>query len=202
MKLIFLCLITGFFSANLSAQKTQSANSLKQENENLKATISKLKQDTAFLSQKIALCDIFSKQSQYELTSFSKSFKVEILSCKGDRDKQTVKIELLISHNLPHQNVSMRLGKEESKAIDELGNVFSVKEGGIGSSSTSTDGNTIVNSKVPTDIPVKCYIIVRNVLPSTDRFKFVSIKWGFTNFDDGGIPIWGNLEIRNFKIQW
>lgn len=183
----------------LFGQAPQNCDALKKENQNLKATISKLRQDTTFLNEKIALCDYLNKPKEYDIKSFSAAFNVEVLSCKGDRGQQTVTVEFLISHSLPHQELCINIGTEDAKAADELGNSFQAKEGNIATKST-TYGYTC--TKVPTDVPTKSYIIFRNIMPSTDIIKFLTIRYGFRNADGGGQYSMGNLEIRNLKIQW
>ncbi len=152
MKILFIYLVAGLISMQTFGQTQQNCDIVKKENQNLKATISKLRQDTAFLNKKIALCDVFNKPREFDLRSFSNAFNVVVLSCKGDRGQQTVKIEFLISHSLTHQEVCINIGTDDAKAENELGDTFVAKEGNIANEST-TFGYTC--TKVPTDVPTK-----------------------------------------------
>ncbi|MBW8323704.1 MAG: hypothetical protein K0M50_02965 [Prolixibacteraceae bacterium] len=198
MKRFVILAFVGLITINTAGQTAQNIDAIKKENLNLKAVINSLKQDTAFLNKKINMCDFFNQPKEFELVSFSKDFNVELLSCKGDRGLQTVMVEVLISHKLPHQEVCMGIRTDDAQAADELGNFFAAKEASIANQTTTYR----ICATVPSGVPTKSYIIFRNIMPSTDILKFLTLRYRFRNADGGGSYSNGNLEIRNLKIQW
>ena len=159
-----------------------------------------MKQDTTLLKSKIDYCDALSRPKNYELKSISNSFDIQILSCKGDRNNQTIRIDFVISHRLIHQKVCIAGSEENGKAYDEIGNEYKLKESQIGNATSELFGGKC--TKVPTDIPLKGYFIYRNVLPGTDLLKLAFIKFKYSDFDGGYNENNGELEIKNIKVIW
>ncbi|MCD4792953.1 MAG: hypothetical protein K8R54_06960 [Bacteroidales bacterium] len=133
---------------------------------------------------------------EVEIKSFNDAFEFKVLSCKGATDDQTVTIEFLIIHHQVHKSVS--LDDNNSKAYDISGNEFSGKEGTLG----TEDANKYSSSKIPTSVPFKGTITFKNILPSTEMFKFVTLPFKHKNYDGGDNASEANAEIRNLKIEW
>lgn len=133
------------------------------------------------------------------IKGISESIDIQIIDCIGSSDQQTVTINFVISHSMVHQEMCINIDNDDAKAYDIQGNEFLAKFGNIGN--TSSTFNCACN-KVPTDVPVKGSIVFRNVLPSCEFLKFVTIKFGYKNEDGGSSWTKSNLELRNLKIEW
>jgi len=133
---------------------------------------------------------------EVEVKSFNNNFDFKILSCKGKSEDQTVTIEFLILHHQVHKSVSLDVGN--AKAYDISGNEFSGKSGFLGNDYAGRYSHT----KIPTNIPFKGTITFKNILPSVEMFKFVSLPFSQENFDGGGDSSEGYAEIKNLKIEW
>jgi hypothetical protein len=190
------CLI--FFIAFYSNAQ-QNCDTYIKENNKLKASVKTLTQEKDFLNQKLELFNILNSAKDYTVKPFSDDINVQIISCRGDKAQQTVKLEIILSHNLPHQEMCVNIGEKDASAVDELGNTFAAKEGIIGMKST-TYGYICTN--VPTDVPTKSNVTFRNILPGTDKLKFITVKYGYRNADGGMEWKIGFLEIRNISIKW
>jgi hypothetical protein len=192
--LTFTLLLTVLYS---NAQ--QNCDTYIKENNKLKATVKTLTQEKDFLNQKLELFSVLNSAKEYTVKPFSDDVELQIISCKGDKTQQTVKLEIILSHNLPHQEMCVNIGEKDASAVDELGNTYQAKEGVIGLKST-TYGYTCTT--IPTDVPTKSYVTFRNILPGTDKLKFVTVRYGYRNADGGMEWKTGFLEIRNIAIKW
>jgi hypothetical protein len=146
------------------------------------------------------------------IKSFSRAFEVKLLSCKGSKAEQTVKIEFLITQYDVHQELCMKICDEAAKAFDFQGNEILPESAGIGALNKKSTGacttsmfgpSSYVCNKLPTEVPVKVYIVFKDVLPSTKYLKFVTIRFDYKKFTATDNVYQGeNLEIRNLKIKW
>ncbi len=185
-KLLF-CLIVA--SLTLSAQTTET----------LKKEIERLLEENTRLREKLEFCDVFNHSNQFETKSFSSKFDFKVLACKGLRIDQVVEIEVLITHNLPHQKMSLYTGSEAPVAYGEMGDSFELREVKFSHSKT---GFGVERFMAPTGIPIKGKLTFRNILPSTDRLSLVTGTFLFQNQDGGGNEGEGSFEIRNLTIDW
>lgn len=193
--------LTLCISSLAHSQSAPSLDALKKENQKLKSELNKLKDDTTFLAAKLKFCDALNQPRAFELKGISNSIDIDVLSCVGDRNNQTVKIEYLITHQLVHQHVCIASDTRNVKAYDEMGNEIPMKAADIGTNSEGSFTSARCN-KIPTEIPVKGYIIFSSILPSTDLFKFVTAAFKFKNYDSKSDYAYGTLEIKNLKIKW
>ena len=198
MNKLKLILLLSLATIYVNAQQVNCDTYIK-ENTKLKASIKTLTQEKEFLTKKLELFNILNSSKEYSIKPFSDDVNIQVLSCKGDKTQQTVKLEIILSHNLPHQEMCVNIGDNDASAVDELGNTFKAKEGVIGAKST-TYGYTCTN--IPTDVPTKSYVVFRNILPGTDKLKFITVKYGYRNADGGMEWKKGELEIRNIEIKW
>ncbi len=167
------------FSVHVS-QAQLDCEALKKENKMLKAQLG-----------------IGLNNPETKIKSFSDLIDIKITSVKGSPDEQTVKINFLISHEQVHKEIQIDVSY--SKAYDFKGNELSAKNAGIGEKS----GRYSISNKVPTNIPIKAFVTIKNVLPSTEIFKLVSIRFEHKNYDSDNFTnrTKGNLEINNLKID-
>lgn len=175
------------------SQANISCDQLKKENENLKNTISALKQDTTFLHEKLRYLTI-TPDDGMQLSTFSSAYNIKFLSCTGDRSAQTIRIEFSIQHNKVNQEFDGDL--YNSRAYDQIGNEFRTKEGNTGTNPFDY-GNFI-----PTGVDVKCSVVFRGVIGGTDILKLVLLPVSTKDNDGGTNKIFGNIEMRNVKINW
>jgi hypothetical protein len=184
------------------AQTASSSDLLKKENSRLRTQLKLLQDDTTNLHEKLKYCQALDFSKTLEVKGIGSAYNLDVLSCKGDRESQTVKIEFVISHQILHQDVCLAVNDAKyTQAIDELGNEYPVKSTGIGTSANNylTDGRC---NKVPTDTPVKGYIVISSVMPSTQLFRFVSVMFKYRNFGSEDKFTYSNLEIRSIKVTW
>jgi hypothetical protein len=171
---------------------SQTIESLKKENVNLK-------QDTAYLRQVIRTCDLLKKSSDYVISNTNRNVKIEVLSCIGDRYSQTVTIDLMVSHQLPHQKLSIHTGSGAPTAFDNLGNSFQYKSVDF---QNMRNPYGVVEVVIPTDIRIKGSITFRNVLPATENFSFARFDYNIENQDGGHARETYKVEIKNIQIIW
>lgn len=168
------------------------------ENQSLKKKIEDLKQDTVFLKNKLAFFNTITGDHEYSVTSFSSDFDFKVVSCKGDRAAQTVKVEFVVHHKRVNQK--MRISASSYvKAYDELGHAFGYKEVSLGN---VTNSEAIYGVVVPTDIDVRGYLLFRGVLGGTEKFKLIEIPAESGDQDGGGNEVEGKFTIKDIKINW
>ena len=130
-----------------------------------------------------------------KVKSFSPNIDVKILSVVGDKKAQTVTVNLLISHKLVHQKVC--LDNSRINAFDYEGNEYYSKAVAVGN---ARSGDFICNT-IPTEVPVKSYIVFKQILPSVKGLKFAAARVGF-----GPADSWSNefesLELSDLVIDW
>ncbi len=137
------------------------------------------------------------------IKSFSSDFDIKLLSVKGDSNNQTVAIELLTKHAIVHQEICLNYGKNDAKLYDYEGNEYLAKDVKIGALDTKNQfrfGNYVCN-KIPTNVPVKCKIVFKQVLPDKSKMSFLTIKVGYKAFD-GGSYEYGTIELTDLKVDW
>jgi len=192
--------VLGFFSIATFGQAPKNCDALKKDNQQLKESINKLKEDTTFLRSKLAYYDKLNSNVDFTLNSFNSQFTIKILSCTGDRSSQTVKIEFVIHHKKPNQDVTFNgMTTGNINAYDEIGNTFYAKDLGL---ANSTGSYNYAHAIIPTDIDVKGYAIFSGIIGGTDKLKLVNIFVEAKNADGGANPVSGKIEIKNLKIQW
>lgn len=125
----------------------------------------------------------------------------KVIDATGDPQEQTVTINFVITNNKPHQVVRLNNpydGKVRSVAYDDYGSTFYPKSLQIGDKKDSD----FLQDLLLTGVPRKGSIVIRNVLPSVQKFKYVLINWRNYNYDGGENEKKGQIEIKNLKINW
>lgn len=207
MKRIFLTFGLALSANVLLGQANQSAlakenQNLKKENETLKNSIKALKQDTTYLRNVANTCDLLSKSANSEVVNSNSRLKFELLSVKGDRASQTVQVDFFISHSLPNQSFDLHIGDGKPKAWDLLGSVYDLKNATFANNNAPAFSFGVIKVQVPTDVRVKGTLIFRNVLPSTEKFSLVQLKYFLYNSDGGYSNETQTIEIKNVGIKW
>ena len=131
-----------------------------------------------------------------KVKSFSPNIDVKILSVVGDKKAQTVTVNLLISHKLVHQNVC--LDNSRINAFDYEGNEYYSKAVAVGNAKS---GDFSCNT-IPTEVPVKSYIVFKQILPSVKGLKFAAARVGFGPADSWSSELFANLELSDLVIDW
>jgi hypothetical protein len=192
---ISLALILPF---GLKAQTKVNCDKIQNENQSLKSEVAALQQDTIFLRSKLAYYDKLNSNVDYSISSFSSQFDIKVLSCRGDRGAQTVKLEFVVHHRKVNQKMVFGDYNSISSAYDEVGNKFTIKTMAVG----TADGSIIIFPVIPTDIDVRGSIIFKGILGGTDKFRLVQVAVSSEDADGGQNKIEGKLDIRNIKIDW
>ncbi|QFZ54628.1 hypothetical protein FEZ18_07400 [Oceanihabitans sp. IOP_32] len=149
----------------------------------------------------ISSVEIETKEQDTYVKSFSPNFEIKLLSVIGNKNNQTVEIELLLKHKIVHQKVCFNYGKNDAKLYDFEGNEYLAKGVEVGAiNKTSGFGNFACN-KIPTNVPVKGKIIFKQVLSDKSKMSFSTIKVGF-KADDGGSYEYGTIELTNLNVDW
>lgn len=133
--------------------------------------------------------------------SFSPDFDIKLLSVIGNKNNQTVEIELLLSHKVVHQKVCFNYGKNDAKLYDFEGNEYLAKGVEVGAINRVNGFGSYVCNKIPTNVPVKGKIIFKQVLSNKSKMSFSTIKVGF-KADDGGSYEYGTIELTNLNVEW
>lgn len=137
------------------------------------------------------------------IKSFSPDFEVKLLSVIGDKNNQTVEIEVLLKHKIVHQKVCFNYGKGDAKLYDFEGNEYlskGVQIGALSQKDVLSFGSYVCN-KVPTNVPVKGKILFKQVLSDTSKMSFATVKIGYKAFD-GGTYEYGTIELTNLNVDW
>jgi len=119
------------------------------------------------------------------------SYSMQLLECTGNSSSQTVTITFLVEHSLPNQ--SLFLYQKDTRAYAN-GQDFAHTDRFVGTKSG--------NNMVPTDIPIQCRLVIRNVVPSVQSFDSVLLQMKTQNKDGGRGDQKGTLELRNLAIHW
>ena len=130
-----------------------------------------------------------------KVKSFSPNIDVKILSVVGDKKAQTVTVNLLISHKLVHQKVC--LDNSRINAFDYEGNEYYSKAVAVGNAKS---GDFSCNT-IPTEVPVKSYIVFKQILPSVKGLKFAAARVGFGPADSWSSEF-ASLELSDLVIDW
>lgn len=185
---------------NLYAQKKAAPQAApKSDCSKLTERISALKQDSAFIHEKLAFYEKMNADTEYRVTGFSSQFDVKVLSCQGDRGAQTVRVEFVIKHRRVNQLVYIENSSAQTNAYDEIGNMFEVSESTLGS---KRSGGCYYTTTIPTDIDVRGTVTFKRVIGGTEGFKLVNIYVGSRDFDGETNKIEGVICIKNLKINW
>lgn len=180
-----LLILTMTMIAHFNFSQT-SVEALKKELSKTKSENQKLKDENKFLKDKIVFYQGLSNDS-IEIKPFDSNYEIKVLSCKGDRISQTVKIEIILSHKMVNQHFASR--DYTSQAIDNLGNSYKI--------SGSYEQRF---TQIFTDTPLKLTYTVNSILPGTEMFKNVALT-----MDSRNKSCWGEFhttEIKNLKITW
>lgn len=149
-----------------------------------------------FVAKEIEENEILDKVT---IKSFSNDYDLKLLSCKGDKNTQQVKIEFLIKHKKVHQKVCLYVDGRYAKSYDLEGNEFNPNSSSLGSE-ISTYYRTC--NKMPSNVPVKASINFIKILPSVEKLSFTTIKVSYKDFDGKSKAKEGNIEIQNLDIDW
>lgn len=186
MKKTILLLSLSAFSIAGTAQT--SVETLKKDLAKSKSENQTLKDENNFLKEKLNLCTALSSDTVIEIKSFSPIYTIQVASCKGDRNSQTVTIELLITQNSLNKKLSIHTF--DSRATDALGNQLKFN-----------DPNSYSYYTVYTDTPLRVKLTVKNVMPGTDMFSLIALRMASDEMDKN--PMNFQLtEIKNLKITW
>ncbi|POS02286.1 hypothetical protein Q361_1045 [Flavobacterium croceum DSM 17960] len=133
------------------------------------------------------------------IKSFNSDYKLQLVSCIGNKNDQTVTVNLLVSHKLPHQSISFGhyVGDGNNLVYDFSGNFYPLKSVKFGSSSQLG----IYNGKLPTNVPINISLTYKQILPEVKELSFLTSNFSFGAFDDYHKEN-GVLEISNLKIDW
>ena len=167
--------------------------------EELKQKVSILKQDNQRLKEKVSFCDLYSNSNQIESKSFSSKFDFKVLECRGNRIDQIVEIDILLKHNLPHQQMQLFTGSKAPVAYGETGEAFELKEAMFSQSKSKYGVEEFI---IPTGVPIKGTLTFRNILPGTNKLSLITGIFEFENQDGGGNDGQGAFEIKNLAINW
>jgi len=119
------------------------------------------------------------------------SYTIQVLDCQGNSGDQTVTITFLVEHNVANQ--SLYIYPKDTRAYAK------------GQDYTNIDrfiGSRSFNNVVPTDIPMECRVVIRNVVSSVKSFDSVILNMKTQNKDGGRGDQKGTLEMKNLNIQW
>lgn len=141
-----------------------------------------------------------SKDDTY-IKSFSPDFNIKLLSVIGNKNNQTVEIEMLITHKIVHQKVCFNYGENNAKLYDFEGNEYLAKGVELGAITRPIGFGSYICNKIPTNVPVKGKIIFKQVLSDKSKMSFLTIKVGF-RADDGGSYEYGAIELSNLDVEW
>lgn len=179
-----------FSTSTIISSAQTNVDIIKKELQTTKADNIKLKEENKYLKNKLEFCSGIS-DSILSIKSFSGSYNIRVLSCKGDRSSQSVQIEIVLSHQNLNQQLSFDLSN--SRIVDNIGNSFSMKIPNFFASAGSYD--------IFTDTPLKITYIVNNVLPETEMFKIIALKMNTNTIGKYSSPDLFT-EIKNLKIYW
>ena len=119
------------------------------------------------------------------------AYTAQIISCQGNSSDQTVTLTFMMEHQLANQ--SLYIYSKDTKAYAK------------GQDYTNTDqyvGSKSFSNTVPTDIPMECRLVIRNVVSSVKSFDSVIMNMKTQNKDGGKGDQKGTLELRNLAIEW
>ena len=161
----------------------------------------KLKQQITRLEEKVAFSELYDKSGGIQTKSFNPNFDLKVLSCVGNPTDQTVRVEILLTqNNLPNQSVCLWTGQKKPIAYGEMGNGYEYKEAVFPQGRNL--GLGLLEFPMFTGTSVKGYIVFRNVLSQTDKFKLVTGTFESKNSDGNTKQGEGQFEIRNLAINW
>lgn len=119
------------------------------------------------------------------------SYTIQVLDCQGNSSDQTVTITFMVEHQLPNQ--TFHIIQKDTKAYAK------------GQDYTNIDryvGSKSFHNMVPTEIPMECRVVIRNVVPSVKTFDSVMLNMKTQNKDGGKGGQKGSLEMKNLNINW
>ncbi|WP_158837669.1 hypothetical protein [Polaribacter sp. L3A8] len=158
-----------------------------------------ISKDKNFIAKEIEENEILDK---IDIKSFSNDYDLKLLSCKGDKNTQQVRIEFLIKHKKVHQKVCFEgkkyITSDETSAFDFNGNEYKANESIVGSKKSSY----VTCNKIPTNVPLKASVNFIKILPTVEKLSFVTIKVEYRDFDGTYKNNKGNIEIQNLDIDW
>lgn len=161
-----------------------------------KILIDKLVRD--LIGSRISESSVASSASKnsYKIKNCLAGYEFELVSCLGDKGKQTVTITLGIKHNLPNQDIDLYV--KNSKGYGS-GQEFDTEKVTIGNQSNSTYS---VTNAIPTGISMKISATFRNILPDTKSLDKAILILKSENKNGGKGRQNCELEIDNIPIQW
>lgn len=133
-----------------------------------------------------------------ELKSFSEGYKLELLSCKGNVNSQTVTIVFRVRQEGVHKKLEIYASKYRgTEAYDAEGNEYNAYEVSVG----SNHSRYTASNKIPTSIPIKASLTFHKILPKVKELSYINIRVNHRDYDGGS---WqkGDIEIHNLPIDW
>lgn len=168
----------------------QNCDSLQLENQRLKAQLLKFG---------------INQISNATVHPFTDKIKVNYISAIGDKNNQTVTINLNITNpTLPNQTVTLLSNYAEGikllnvSAIDEIGNGYKAIDAKFGANNGFHTSNTLSTG----GSPIMISITYANILPDVKKLSVVNFFLQSQNLLLGDNRIQGLIEIKNIIIDW
>ncbi|RDC55109.1 hypothetical protein DU508_18330 [Pedobacter chinensis] len=183
-KFLFLLLLSGqigFAQTNLQALKEEN-NKLKSQNQTLQDELTTLKKQNDYFRETLK---IFEEKIK---TISNSKIDCTMLSCEGNKQDQTVKLQFLLTNNDIKKNLLFS-PDSYGKAIDLQGNTLKANNIIFGPNKYAAD--------LETDIPTKLTIVFPGILPSTALLKMIELKCTTTN-DFKNL----NFVFKDISIIW
>ncbi|MBS9768724.1 MAG: hypothetical protein KGV44_14470 [Flavobacteriaceae bacterium] len=133
-----------------------------------------------------------------KIKSFDDEYELELLSCKGNKNSQTVTITFRVKQEGVHKKIEVFSSYHHTQAYDTNGTEYNAKEVAVGSNLQS--GYSSYN-KIPTGIPIQFSLTFHKILPKVQEFSFLNIFIKYGDYE-GYYDKKGSIEIRNLKIDW
>lgn len=150
----------------------------------------------SYAHEKHAFCEAINNDTTWQVQSPWDFLDIKVVSCKGDRETQTVAVELLITNSNVNQHVYLQ--SNESVAIDNTG-----RTGRIKSFSDISINSGRQNGTIYTDVPVRVKLSFSQFIPGTEKFNLIAFQ--MSSGDTKGESYAAQrrtVEIKNVAIEW
>jgi len=168
-------------TTNLQALKDEN-NKLKSQNQTLQDELIAVKKQNDYFRETLKIFEAKIK------TISNSKINCTMLSCEGNSQDQSVKIQFLLTNNDVKKNL-LFLPDNYANTIDLQGNTLKASDIILGPQKYATD--------LETDIPTKLTIVFRGILPSTALLKMIDLKCTTTN-DSKNL----NFVFKDISIIW
>jgi hypothetical protein len=185
----YLILITVVSLTAIMSYSQTSVEQLKKDLAASKIENQKSKDEINFLNEKLNFYTAITSDTASEIKSFSSLYSIKVVSCMGDRNSQTIIIDLLLEHNSTNQSLAFNI--KESKAVNSIGQEYKLNNPGISTNYYSVFSNT----------PQRLTVVLNNVVPGTDMLSLLALKMATRDINATAYKF-DFTEIRNLKIVW